>query len=451
MENLELLEKYGLFDAKVPRYTSYPPANRFEAGIGQRYQANWLASIEQNEPLSIYVHIPFCRRLCWFCACRTQGTKTLRPVEDYVNVLTREIEAVSSRLETPRRMVRLHLGGGTPTLLSRRAMNTLLTTIFDRFFPTNDFEFSVEIDPTEASDSILETLADWGMDRASIGVQDFAKDVQETIGRTQSFEETKKVADTLRFHGIHSLNVDLLYGLPRQSVQSLLETLNHVDDLDPDRIALYGYAHVPHVSKRQVMIPNEALPDPRERFALANKARDFLVSKGLCELGIDHFAKPKDSLAVSASDRSMRRNFQGYTDDPCETLIGFGASAISKFRDGYSQNAVATAAYVERISGSGMAGHRGFLMTELDRYISQMIEDIMCFGEINLAETKARFHTFSSDIDAIATSILDQFPKAVAIEDSKLKLHSSANSLCRIIAAAIDRNSISTGTHSLAI
>ncbi|MEM9716600.1 MAG: oxygen-independent coproporphyrinogen III oxidase, partial [Pseudomonadota bacterium] len=359
MENLALLEKYGLFDAKVPRYTSYPPANRFEAGIGQRNQGQWLAQTEPKEPLSLYVHIPFCRRLCWFCACRTQGTKTLRPVEDYVDILLREIDAVSFQLERQRDIARLHLGGGTPTLLSATAMHKLLVCIFDNFSPTSDFEFSVEIDPTEASDDILSTLTKWGMDRASIGVQDFDPAVQEAIGREQSFEDTKRVVDVLRDAGLKSLNMDLLYGLPHQTEPTIRRTLEDIKSLSPDRLALYGYAHVPHVSKRQVMIPTDDLPDPRQRFKLAEIAQTVLSDSGYVTLGIDHFAKPDDGLAQAAAAGTMKRNFQGYTDDPCVTLIGFGASAISKFRQGYSQNAVATAAYVERVQASGMVGHRG--------------------------------------------------------------------------------------------
>ncbi|MEM9717161.1 MAG: oxygen-independent coproporphyrinogen III oxidase [Pseudomonadota bacterium] len=451
MENLALLEKYGLFDAKVPRYTSYPPANHFEAGIGQRNQSQWLAQIEPTEPLSLYVHIPFCRRLCWFCACRTQGTKTLRPVEDYVDILMREIDAVSFQLERQRDIARLHLGGGTPTLLSATAMNKLLTSIFDNFSQTADFEFSVEIDPTEASDDILSTLTKWGMDRASIGVQDFYPAVQEAIGREQSFEDTKRVVDILRGASLKSLNMDLLYGLPHQTEPTIRRTLEDIKSLSPDRLALYGYAHVPHISKRQVMIPTDDLPDPRQRFKLAEIAQTMLSDSGYVMLGIDHFAKPDDGLAQAAAAGTMKRNFQGYTDDPCDTLIGFGASAISKFRQGYSQNAVATAAYVERVQASGMAGHRGYAMSPRDDFLADMIEDLMCKGAINLDDLAAKHYKSGIDIRTVGHDLLTRFPDALTYQDNTLTLSAEAQSLCRVVAAAMDESLSADNVHSLAI
>lgn len=451
MKNLELLDKYGLFDAKVPRYTSYPPANRFEAGVGHRHQDDWLAAIEKDEPLSIYVHIPFCRRLCWFCACRTQGTKTLRPVEDYVDVLVREIEAVSFQLENPRRMARLHLGGGTPTLLSPAAMNKLLSTIFDQFFPTNDFEFSVEIDPTEASDEILQTLAKWGLDRASIGVQDFDPKVQHAIGRLQSFEDTKRVLTRLRQLGLNSVNMDLLYGLPFQTETTLRRTLIDIEHLSPDRLALYGYAHVPHVSKRQVMIPTGALPNTRKRFDLSEIAKDVLTQAGYVPIGIDHFAKPNDGLAVAARSGQLKRNFQGYTDDPCTTLIGFGASAISKFPAGYAQNAVATAAYTERVLAGGLAAHRGYVMSDWDECLARTIADLMCESRINTQDLMHEFRPLRERISHAEDRIFDQYKDVFERTTKGLEIKRSFESLARIIAASIDTGLTEQSAHSSAI
>ena len=269
MENKAVLEKYGLFRAKVPRFTSYPPANRFGRDTGQRHQARWLAAVDPATPVSIYVHIPFCRRLCYFCACRTQGTQTLAPVASYIDTLIAEIEAVRRTLPDGMKMARLHLGGGTPTLLDAELMNRLCEAVFSRFAATQDFEFSVEIDPTEASNEILDTLADWRLGRASIGIQDFTPVVQKTIGRLQSFEETESAVLRLRAFGIESVNFDLVYGLPHQTPAGLADTLDRVLSLTPDRLALYGYAHVPQVSKRQVLIPSETLPDVHARHDLS--------------------------------------------------------------------------------------------------------------------------------------------------------------------------------------
>ena len=261
MEQIDLLKKYGLFDAKVPRYTSYPPANHFQKNIGSQNQEEWLQTLPVNDDISIYVHIPFCRRICWFCACRTQGTKTLRPIENYIKILKKEISAVSAKMPQSIKMAKLHLGGGTPTLLSSETMKSLLETIFENFDQTETFEFSVEIDPTEAQAEVLNTLINFGLNRASIGVQDFNPKVQNAIGRKQSFKQTKEVINYLREKKVPSLNIDLLYGLPHQTLESYKKTLEKVLLLEPDRLAIYGYAHVPWMSKRQTLIIDTDLPN----------------------------------------------------------------------------------------------------------------------------------------------------------------------------------------------
>jgi len=277
MEKIALLNKYGLFDAKVPRYTSYPPANHFENGVGPRHQDSWLRAVPDRAEISVYVHIPFCKRLCWFCACRTQGTKTLRPVDAYVEVLKAEITKVRSKLPKGVKMARLHLGGGTPTILSADTMRDLLSSIFGAFERTETHEFSVEIDPTEASTELLDTLVEFGLNRASIGVQDFAEHVQDAIGRPQTFEKTARVVTHLRAAGVPSINMDLLYGLPTQTHQSFHATIDQVLKMCPDRLAIYGYAHVPWMSKRQVMINEADLPKPITRFELAEIAQRRFV------------------------------------------------------------------------------------------------------------------------------------------------------------------------------
>jgi len=359
MENLRLLEKYGLFDARVPRYTSYPPANHFSPDVGGQNQRMWIAAIPEGQDISVYIHIPFCARLCWFCACRTQGTKTLAPVENYVQSLIVELAQLRDTLPANVGMSRLHLGGGTPTILPADIMARLLTAVFGTFDPSSDFEFSVEIDPTEADESVLQTLVDFGMNRASIGVQDFAPAVQNAIGRIQTFEQTRNVVTWLRGAKVRSLNVDLLYGLPLQTSQTFATTIRQVMALYPDRLAIYGYAHVPWMSKRQVMINADDLPDPVTRLQLSEQAKTAFVEKGFLPIGIDHFARPTDSLAIAARAGKLRRNFQGYTDDPSGTLIGLGASAISRFAQGYVQNAVSTSAYQGRIGVVGLAGAKG--------------------------------------------------------------------------------------------
>lgn len=451
MDHVNILREYGLFDAKVPRYTSYPPANRFAPGLGARCQVDWLAEMPKDAPVSIYVHVPFCRRICWFCACRTQGTHTLHPVEAYIDDLVGEITLIAEHMVGKRQMARLHLGGGTPTLLTVGQMKRVLDALDQVFDRAHDFEFSVEIDPTEAAPEILSCLAERGMRRASIGVQDFEVRVQEAIGRKQSYEQTRDVVDQLRAECVTSLNIDLLYGLPYQTQASLQATLRQVLALHPDRLALYGYAHVPHMSKRQVMIPCDALPSPEERFFAALSAREMLDRKGYDVIGIDHFARPSDSLALAARSGRLRRNFQGYTDDPCATLIGFGPSAISKFPKGFIQNAVSTAAYQTRIRDRQLAGAKGYQMSAEDCVVADLVNQIMCYGQVNTAELSTTHPHFRSDIQEIVTDLLHTFPKALECDGATLWFRPDMEALARVVAAHVDTALQAQHVHSAAI
>ncbi|SMY08303.1 oxygen-independent coproporphyrinogen III oxidase [Flavimaricola marinus] len=451
MDKIDHLRQHGLFDAKVPRYTSYPPANHFESGVGQRHQLEWLQAVPDGSDISVYIHIPFCKRLCWFCACRTQGTKTMRPVDAYVDVLRKEIEVVRHALPKGVRMGRLHLGGGTPTILPSETMSRLLTDVFAAFEPAPDFEFSVEIDPTEASDSLLDTLIAFGMNRASLGVQDFAPEVQKAIGREQSLVQTKRVVEILRRSGGIGLNLDLLYGLPHQTERSFLDTLASVTALCPDRLAIYGYAHVPWMSKRQVMIRSEDLPGAEARFDLAEIAHDVMVGQGYVPIGIDHFALPQDGLAIAAAEGRLRRNFQGYTDDRCPTLIGLGASSISRFPLGYIQNAAATSAYQERILGGGLAGHKGYEMTQSDGLVARIVEDLMCRFSVCEQSLRQSFPGQSSVIRQTVVSLMNRFPDCFFISEAGLEMKEEAKPLVRVIASFVDKFAHAETAHSAAI
>ncbi len=451
MDNFDPLSRHGLFDAKVPRYTSYPPANHFENDVGLRHQSDWLGQVDRYDPVSVYVHVPFCKRLCWFCACRTQGTSTMRPVAAYVEVLKQEIEAVRRSLPRGVRMGRLHLGGGTPTILTPALMGDLLDALFGAFHPAPDFEFSVEIDPTEASDELLGLLVARGMNRASIGVQDFARSVQAAIGRPQSLAQTAHVVDVLREAGLEAINFDLLYGLPHQTEDSFVETLSHVIDMGPDRLAIYGYAHVPWMSKRQVLIKAEALPNTQARFALASIAHQVLCATDYHAVGIDHFAKASDSLFRADQNGTLRRNFQGYTDDQSQTLIGLGASAISRFRQGYQQNAVATSAYQDRVGTTGLAGHKGYVMSAQDHLMSRMIEDLMCTFTLPTQGLQQAFPAQANLIRQTAVALMARFDDVFQLSAEGLRMRPETYPLVRIIANYIDTFATVGTAHAAAI
>ncbi len=451
MSQIDLLRRHGLFDAKVPRYTSYPPANHFGQGVGADVQCDWIAAIPQGRAVSVYIHIPFCRRLCWFCACRTQGTSTMRPVDVYVDQLLLELAQLRRLAPAGLRMGRLHLGGGTPTILPAKTMARLLRAVFTAFDSADDFEFSVEIDPTDAAPDLLQTLIDFGMSRASIGVQDFAPAVQKAIGRPQSLEQTQTVAQFLRDAGLRSLNVDLLYGLPHQTPDSFRRTLDHVSDLGPDRLAIYGYAHVPWMSKRQVMIKDDTLPDAMARFELAEIANDAMTAQGFRAIGIDHFAKPSDSLARADANGTLRRNFQGYTDDQSETLLGLGASAISAFHEGFVQNAVATSAWHDRVGQDGLAGQKGYVLTLQDRVVSQIIADLMCRFTFNTAALLQQFPGQHGLIASARAMLCERFGDAITVQGDTLHLTPQAKPLVRIMARHVDTFIGVSGGYSAAI
>ncbi len=451
METAKILRQHGLFDAAVPRYTSYPPANHFVPDVGRRRQAEWLNAVEPGSDVSVYIHIPFCRRLCWFCACRTQGTSTLGPVESYIATLVTEIDRVRALLPDNVRLSRLHLGGGTPTLLSPMLMASLLSKVFEQFDLAPSFEFSVEVDPTEAEDETLAVLGEHKLTRASIGVQDFSETVQAAIGREQSYEVTEDVIAQLRALGVSSINIDLLYGLPWQTAESFQATLYLVRALAPDRLAIYGYAHVPWMSKRQILIPEHALPSPEVRYELSETARRFWRYAGFESIGIDHFSRPLDGLAVAKANGVLRRNFQGYTDDQAPTLIGLGASAISRFKQGYCQNAPATSAYQRRVREGQLAGHKGIVMSEEDALAADAIERLVCDFRIDFNVLRKRHPTQSAKLNLMADKLLMAFPDILEKSGGVLTIPDRFRSIVRVMAHQLDEYARGDRAHSGAI
>ncbi|MFZ7091268.1 oxygen-independent coproporphyrinogen III oxidase [Primorskyibacter sp. 2E233] len=438
MKHIDRLRTLGLFDARVPRYTSYPTAPVFAPLGDASMQSAALAALDPGIPVSVYLHIPFCERLCWFCACRTQGTKTLSPVESYIGTIEQELALLSATLPKGLQMGRMHWGGGTPTILPPHLIQRLARAVKAVIPPSDDWEFSVEIDPTMVDRSKIAALAAEGMNRASIGIQDFDPKVQEAIGRIQPYDITKACVDDLRAAGIRSLNADLVYGLPHQDAARLSDTVSKVLELAPDRIALFGYAHVPWVSKRQRLIDEAALPREVARFELAELAARRFSKSGFTRIGIDHFARQGDQLAEAAAKGRLRRNFQGYTDDECATLIGIGASSISQLPSGYVQNAAATAAYIQRIEAGQLAGARGHFMTDDDRMRARAIEMIMCDFRLDLSELRARFGPASHDLEYNLALVNDRFGDLVSVNESGLEIRPEGRALTRMIASVFD-------------
>jgi len=450
MEHLSQLRRFGLFDAKVPRYTSYPPATKFSNDVTADVFRSWVQQIPEGSAISVYAHVPFCRRLCWFCACRTQGTRTDAPVIAYVETLRQEVANLKAILPAGVRIARLHWGGGTPTLLQPGMMRELADTITDAMPLADGAEFSVEIDPNEIDEPRMTALAEAGMNRASIGVQDFDDDIQQAIGRIQGYEVTRNTVEALRAHGIQSLNADILYGLPHQNQARIAESVQMLLSLSPDRVALYGYAHVPWMAKRQAMIPTDALPTPEERLHLFETARRLFLWDGYDEIGIDHFARPTDSMAVAARTGHLRRNFQGYTDDTCDVLIGLGASAISKFPQGYAQNASATAQYQASVRDGQMATGRGHAFKGDDKWRGRMIEMLLCTFSIDGAEIRREFGVDAKTLSQLFDAAAEAYPEMTRVTDEGFEILEKGRPLARMIARIFDGYEMRAEGHSAA-
>ncbi|MDP4032098.1 MAG: oxygen-independent coproporphyrinogen III oxidase [Pseudorhodobacter sp.] len=451
MNTESLLKQLGLFDARVPRYTSYPTAPHFDGSVSPGLFSDWIGAIPAGSSISLYLHVPFCRRLCWFCACRTQGTSSDAPVRAYAQTLKAEIALLKARLAPGVKLSRLHWGGGTPTFLPADMIRELAATIFDAVPMGEAAEFSVEIDPSEIDDARLDALTQSGMNRASIGVQDFDPDIQKTIGREQSFELTKQVADAIRARGVRSLNADILYGLPHQTNARIADSVQKLLALSPDRVALYGYAHVPWMSRRQQMIPSDALPGPEERLHLFEVARQLFTADGYVEIGIDHFARPEDGLAVAAAGGTLRRNFQGYTDDTAPVLIGLGASSISRFPQGYAQNVSGTSDYTKAIRAGQFSTHRGHIFAGEDLLRGRIIEALMCDFHVSRAEMIRDFGADPARIETLFQAAAQAFPGMVTLNEAGFDLPPRARPLARMVAQAFDAYDQGKTKHSAAV
>lgn len=436
----------------APRYTSYPTAPHFHGGIDAATVQGWIAAIPRDERLSLYVHIPFCDRLCWFCACHTKQTHRYAPVAAFLKSLHAEIRTVGALVGARATVAALHFGGGSPTLLSPGDMAALMQLLRASFAFTPDASISVEIDPNDIDEARLDGLAAAGLTRASLGIQDFEEKVQQAINREQTFEDTKAVIEGLRARGVPSVNLDVLYGLPHQTVASVEATMRKVLSLRPDRIALFGYAHVPWFKKHQTMIDEAVLPGTQERLAQSLAAAALVAQGGYDVIGIDHFALPGDSLARAAREGRLRRNFQGYTDDDCETLIGLGPSSVSRFRQGHAQNVTATGQYQRIVQAGGLAVARGIAFSGDDHMRGWVIERLMCDFAFSASEASRRFGAASAAILAEA-SLLTQEPEPLLARDGDLYVvPSGQRPLVRLAAARFDSYfARGTARHSAAV
>ena len=370
------------YDRPGPRYTSYPTAPVFSEDFDEQAFRSALATARDRE-LSLYVHIPFCERMCSFCACNRVITQDHSVGDTYLDALEIEAAALASSVGGERRSVQLALGGGTPTFLSPAQLVRMCRIIDAHFPPVPDAERSIEADPRVTSREQLEALAEHGFNRISLGVQDFTSKVQRAINRVQSIEQTEKLVQTARELGAQSVNFDLIYGLPFQTVESFSETIAEVIRIKPDRIALYSYAHVTWIQKSQRGFEKKDLPSAERKVAIMLWASQRLVDAGYRYLGLDHFALPGDELSRAADSGGLRRNFMGYTTRAGVDLIALGASGISELSDAYAQSVREPGAWSERLQSGRLATLRGWRMSADDIRRKWLIHRLMCQGEVS--------------------------------------------------------------------
>jgi oxygen-independent coproporphyrinogen-3 oxidase len=424
---------------RLPRYTSYPTAPHFSAAVGPGTYAAWLKAIPAKASASLYLHVPFCRSMCWYCGCHTTVARRDGPIAVYESALRCEIDQVVRQLDRRMKVEHIHFGGGTPTIMAPESFADLIGLIRHSFFVVPSAEVAVEIDPRTLSAHMIEALALGGVNRASLGVQSFDADVQRAINRVQSFEQTEAATRGLRRSGIAGINFDLIYGLPHQTVGSCLDTVARCVELRPDRFSVFGYAHVPSFKKHQQKIRDAWLPDSFERHEQASAIADALVEAGYVQIGLDHFARPEDPMARALKAGTLRRNFQGYTTDQSSVLLGFGASAIGRLPQGFVQNEVAIPAYERTIAQGALATARGYRLTGDDRLRAEIIERIMCDFAVDLDSVCTRHGSMVATMLQSAPRLRELIADGIVdVEGSSLAVPADSRFLVRSVAAAFD-------------
>ncbi|WP_027525197.1 oxygen-independent coproporphyrinogen III oxidase [Bradyrhizobium sp. Ec3.3] len=433
----DLAASYG--DERLPRYTSYPTAPHFSPAVKAEAYGQWLAELPTNVSASLYLHVPFCRKMCWYCGCHTQIARRDDLIAAYQRTLRREVDLVADTIGRRIKVAHIHFGGGTPTIMAPEAFTELMAAIRQAYFVLPSAEIAIEIDPRTLTQEMTDALALAGVNRASLGVQSFDPRVQLAINRVQSFEQTAAVTQNLRRAGIKGVNFDLIYGLPLQTIASCLETVRRSLELKPDRFSVFGYAHVPTFKKHQRKIDEAVLPDGPARHDQACAIASALKEAGYVQIGLDHFARPDDAMALAFESKTLRRNFQGYTTDVSDVLLGFGASAIGHLPQGYVQNEVSIVAYAKAIEAGRLATVKGYALTGDDRLRADIIERIMCDYGADLgaicARHGARADAMLQSTPRLKTLISDG---VVRLDGNQLAVARDSRFLVRSVAAAFD-------------
>ena len=423
----------------VPRYTSYPTAADFTPRVAEDEARVWAVSVAPDQPISVYIHVPFCEKLCFYCGCATSVPNGYRRIATYLETLHQEIDLWAAALGPHAGMAHLHFGGGSPNALSAKDFKGLVAHAIDAFGARPDIEIAVEVDPRTLTPDFIRAMADAGVSRVSFGVQTLAPKVQEAVGRIQPKDLLVDGIERLRAVGIHAINMDLMYGLPFQTVEDVVEAARFAAEMGAARVSFFGYAHVPWFAKHQAAIDEAALPGLEERFRQAEAGAAALTGAGFHAIGLDHFAAPDDPLTRAARAGTLHRNFQGYTDDPCETLIGIGSTAISQFRQGYVQNFKARTAWAAAIEAGRLPSERGIELTDDDRLRARAIEKLMCQLWVDVDSTCREMGAAPGALDdAMETARFLQAAGLCRIDGNVVSVPKEARLLLRTVAQSFD-------------
>jgi oxygen-independent coproporphyrinogen-3 oxidase len=427
-----------LAERAVPRYTSYPTAPHFADTVNGEVVRHWMAALNPDASLSVYLHIPYCREMCAYCGCATKATKRDTPVEGYVTTLIQEIRQAGAR--TLAKSVRaIHWGGGTPSLVGPERFARIMAALGDAFDLSNVAEHAVELDPRVVTEEFIAAMAAHGVNRASLGVQDLNDHVQLAMGRVQPFAMVADCVAHLRAHGIAAINFDLMYGLPQQRVADVEKSAKLSLSLKPSRIASFGYAHVPWMRPHQKMIDAASLPGAAERLAQAETAERVFIAAGYWPIGLDHFALPDDPLAIAASKRTMRRNFQGYVTDDADALIGFGATSIGRLPGGYVQNYPDVGHWRRAVEKGELPVARGLAFSADDHARGAVIERLMCDFSIDFGALAFAYFGYESYFDD-AINALDALAAQGVLtrKDRVVTMAPNGRTFVRLAAACFD-------------
>lgn len=447
----DVIKRYA--SRATPRYTSYPTAPQFQNGFTDKSYRSWLAQLDPTQAISLYLHVPFCRQMCWYCGCNMKLAAKYAPVGSYAQTLRHEIALTADALPGRMSISHLHWGGGTPTALSSDDLEAAMDAVRARFDFAQDAEIAIESDPRTLTPDMAARIGEMGFTRASFGVQEFDPAVQKAINRVQPPEMVRDSVTQLRAGGVSGINFDLIYGLPLQTVESLVETVRLCAEMRPDRVALFGYAHVPWMAKNQRMIAEDTLPDAAARSAQAKAAADALLAEGYVAIGLDHFALPDDDLAVAARIGALRRNFQGYTTDQAETMIGLGATSIGRTPSGYVQNITETGAWARAVEAGHLPVAKGLPFHGEDCLRAEVIERLMCDGTVDAAAIGRR-HGAPEGWWRDATDALQEMEAdgLLTLSRGTVAMTATGRPLVRIAAAAFDAYlGQSTARHSVAV